>query len=98
MEIGAESKLTTLAVLRGAGKAIALVAGVVAAISVLPAVPHAFLAGMETNRSAAMLSAYAPLLLATSAVAAVCCLARVTIIRFVLAVAPVTLVFANWLS
>lgn len=98
MEIEAESKLTTLVVLRGVGKAIASVAGTLVAVSILPSVPYAFLAGMETDRSAAMLYAYTPLLLAISVVAALCCLARITILRFVLAVTPVTLVFANWLT
>lgn len=97
MEIEAELKPTAMAVFKGLGKAMASIAGVIAALSILPAIPFALLAGMETNHSAQMLLAYAPLLFAISAVAAVCCIARITIIRFALAVVPVTFVFVSWL-
>lgn len=98
MGIEGEPELTAPPVMEGLGKAVASIAGVVAALSILPAIPYALVAGMETDRPAGMLLAGAPLLLAISAVAAVCCIARITVLRFALAVAPVTLVFVSWLA
>lgn len=98
MEIDTEQKLTAAALLIGLAQTASSVAGVVAALSFLPSIPYALLAGMETNRLAANLLVVAPALFATSAIAAICCIARFTIIRFVLAVVPVSYVFVKWLG
>lgn len=97
VDFDGEQGPTAFTVLVALGKALASIAGVVAALSILPAIPYAFVAGMETNRSAGTLLAAAPLLFAISTVAAVFCVARFTVFRFALAVIPVTLVFASWL-
>lgn len=98
MNPDAKQKATAAILLEGLAKTFAAIAGVVAALSILPAIPYAIVSGMETNRSAGTLLAVAPLLFVISAVAAILCIARVTILRFVLAVFPVTTVFVAWMT
>ncbi len=98
VDLDAEQKPTAFAVFEGLAKALSSIAGVIAALSIVPSIPFALIAGMETNRAAGTLLAVAPLLFAISAIAALCCIARFTVLRFAFAVIPVTFVFANWLT
>lgn len=98
MDPDAKQEPTAAILLEGFAKTLGAIAGVVAVLSILPVIPYAVVSGMETNRSAGTLLAVAPLLFAISATAAVFCIARLTILRFILAVFPVTAVFVVWVT
>ncbi|WP_157084577.1 hypothetical protein [Sphingomonas pituitosa] len=87
-----------MATIQGLGKAVATVTGLVSAVCFLPSIPGAMLAGMETNPAVADHLVTAPLLFGVSAAAALACIARITLLRFVLAVVPLGVVLVRWLS
>lgn len=85
-------------VAKGLGKAVAAVTGVVSALCFVPTLPGALLSGMEADPVTANHLATAPLLLGVSAAASLACIARVTIVRFVLAFVPFTVVMVRWFA
>lgn len=85
-------------ILRGLGKTVAVVTGLVSATCFLPSIPGAVLSGMETNRVVGDHLATAPLLFGVSAAASLACIARITPLRFALAVVPFSIVIDRWLA
>jgi hypothetical protein len=91
-----ESKAADL--VKGLGKTLTAITGLVSATCFLPSLPGALLAGMETNPVTADHLVSAPLLFGVSAAASLACIARITILRFAFAVVPFTIVIARWLA
>ncbi len=85
-------------ILQGLGKAVTVVPGLVSATCFLPSIPGAALSGMETNKVVADHLATAPLLFGISAAASLACIARITLLRFALAVVPLSIVIVRWLA
>jgi hypothetical protein len=98
MEETSDERSATREIARKLAQGLAGVAAAVALLLILPSLPYALLAGMETSGAVQSLYAWTPLLLLASLVSGVLCMARFGVVRFVLAVAPVSAVVIGWIA
>ncbi|HWU96182.1 MAG TPA: hypothetical protein VN029_11325 [Sphingomonas sp.] len=98
MDADSEQKPTRAEIAQGLGKTLAVLFGISAALLILPTLPYALLAGMETDPSARSLMGWTPILFAISAGAALFCIKQFTVVRFLLAVLPTRFVLFHWFS
>jgi hypothetical protein len=89
---------TPAEIVQGLGKTLAAIAGVVAALLILPTLPNAFFAALMPDPDGGNVTAVAPVLFVVSVAAALFCLKRFTILRCLLAILPTGFVLFHWLS